>query len=100
MWRVIPGQLLAFREWDGEAVLYNDLSGGTHLLDGMAIDVLRALAAAPRSASALAAELGAGLDAGLNAGLNADSDRDEMTLWVEDLLAELARFDLVEFYPC
>jgi hypothetical protein len=48
MWRVVPGQSLAFKEWDGEAVLYNDLSGNTHLLDGAAVEVLAGAAPGPR----------------------------------------------------
>jgi PqqD family protein of HPr-rel-A system len=90
MWRVVPGQLLACREWDGEAVLYNDLSGNTHLLDGAALDVLQALRAAPLDAAALAQRLAGRFGAG------ADEIRPE----IEDMLAELARLDLVESSPC
>jgi len=90
MWRVVPGQLLACREWDGEAVLYNDLSGNTHLLDGAAIDVLQALRAAPRDAAALAQALAERFGA----------DAAELSPGIEDMLAELARLDLVESSPC
>jgi PqqD family protein of HPr-rel-A system len=90
MWRVVPGQLLAFREWDGEAVLYNDLSGNTHLLDGAAIDVLQALRSEPCDAVALAARLAGSFDAGA----------DELLPDIEDMLAELARLDLIEASPC
>jgi PqqD family protein of HPr-rel-A system len=90
MWRVVPGQLLACREWDGEAVLYNDLSGNTHLLDGAAIDVLQALRAAPLDAAALAGRLAERFGA----------TPDELGAEIEDMLAELARLDLVETFPC
>jgi PqqD family protein of HPr-rel-A system len=90
MWRVVPGQLLAFREWDGEAVLYNDLSGNTHLLDGAAIDVLQALRSEPCDAVALAAQLAGSFGAGA----------DELLPDIEDMLAELARLDLIEYSPC
>jgi PqqD family protein of HPr-rel-A system len=90
MWRVIPGQLLAFREWDGEAVLYNDLSGNTHLLDGGAIDVLQALRTEPCVSAALAARLAGPLGAGA----------DELLPEIDDMLAELARLDLIEYSPC
>jgi PqqD family protein of HPr-rel-A system len=90
MWRVVPGQLLACREWDGEAVLYNDLSGSTHLLDGAAIDVLQALQAAPLDAAALARRLAERFGA----------SPDELAADIEDMLAELARLDLVETFPC
>ena len=90
MWRVVPGQLLAFREWDGEAVLYNDLSGSTHLLDGAAIEVLQALRDQPCVAAVLAARLAEPIGAGA----------DELLPEIEDMLAELARFDLIENFSC
>ena len=46
-WRLAPGQHLLHRCWDGECVLYNDLSGDTHLLGEPAIDLLLALQANP-----------------------------------------------------
>jgi len=42
-WRVVPGQSLLYRSWDGQAVLYNDISGSTHLLDEATLDLLHAL---------------------------------------------------------
>lgn len=42
-WRVTPGQSLLHRRWDGQAVLYNDISGATHLLDELTLDLLHAL---------------------------------------------------------
>lgn len=90
MWRVVPGQSLAFREWDGEAVLYNDLSGNTHLLDGGAVDVLLALRAGPLDADALAAHLADRFDA----------DADALPAAIEDMLTDLAKLDLVESLPC
>jgi PqqD family protein of HPr-rel-A system len=90
MWRVIPGQRLAFREWGGEAVLYNDLSGSTHLLDGAAIDVLQSLRAEPCAADALAARLADTFGA----------SADALLPDIENLLTGLARLDLIEFSPC
>lgn len=57
-WRVAEGQALARYEWDGEAVLFNDLSGATHLLTDSALWVLERLRTGPASSAALAAELG------------------------------------------
>lgn len=54
VWRVTPGQALRWREWQGEYVLYNDISGDTHLLGAGAIDLLLALRQAPAAESALA----------------------------------------------
>jgi PqqD family protein of HPr-rel-A system len=90
MWHVVPGQSLAFREWDGEAVLYNDLSGSTHLLDGAAIDVLQALRPAPATAAALAAALAERFEC----------DPAELPALIDELLASLAGLDLVEPFPC
>ena len=88
MWRLTPGQALACREWDGEAVLYNDLSGSTHLLDGAALDLLHALRDQPADAAILAARL---------AGQFAAGDDDLVSL-IDDMLATLAGLDLIE--PC
>ena len=90
MWRVVPGQLLAFREWDGEAVLYNDLSGNTHLLDGGAVEVLLALHPAPLDAATLAARLADRFDA----------EGDALAAAIEDMLRDRAGLDLVESLPC
>lgn len=54
-WRLAPGQRLRRRHWQGESVLYNDLSGDTHLLDEAAIHVLLALQPGPATQRALAA---------------------------------------------
>lgn len=44
-WRLVQGQLLLARRWGDEVVVYNDLSGDTHLLDASAMDLLLALQA-------------------------------------------------------
>ncbi len=96
------GQSLRRREWDGEAVLFNDLSGATHLLSPVALWLLERLAAAPDDipglASALDAELAAearddGVD-GADAAADAALDREQLA----DLLADLHALDLIE--PC
>lgn len=61
-WRLRPEQALRYRQWDEEYVLYNDLSGDTHLLDGAAIEILLALARGPASGAALAALVEAEFD--------------------------------------
>lgn len=42
-WRIVPGQSLQHRSWDGQVVLYNEVSGATHLLDESTLDLLHAL---------------------------------------------------------
>jgi PqqD family protein of HPr-rel-A system len=102
MWQVISGQCLRYRCWDDEAVLYNDLSGATHLLGLAALCLLDVLRTGPADEAALAAALAAefdvdGLDAdGLDAGASATDLRSE----VAGLLDDLARLDLIERCPC
>lgn len=88
MWQVVPGQALAFREWDGEAVLYNDLSGSTHLLEGAAVELLFALRERPADSASLAAQLAERF--GASAG-DADFQAE-----IDEMLNALARLDLVE----
>lgn len=86
MWRLTPGQALVCREWDDEAVLYNDLSGSTHLLDGAALDLLYALRDGPADAAQLAIRLADRFDAG-------DAD---LAAALGDMLTALAGLDLIE----
>lgn len=53
MWQLVPGQSLRHRGWDDEFVVYNDLSGDTHLLGADAMDLLRLLKAGPRQEQGL-----------------------------------------------
>lgn len=88
VWRVIPGQQLRHRSWDGEDfVLYNNLSGDTHLLDAAAIEVLIAL------------QRGAADAAGLAATLQLDRGADSAAM-LAGLLAELRTLSLVDATPC
>lgn len=52
-WGIAPGQSLRHRCWQEEYVVYNDLSGDTHLLSGAAWELLDTL----RHASLATAEL-------------------------------------------
>jgi len=49
----MPGQTLQHRCWDDEYVLYNALSGDTHLLSPPAIHLLQQLQQAPAAEAAL-----------------------------------------------
>ena len=90
MWRVADGQSLAYRCWDDEAVLYNDLSGATHLLGPAALCLLETLRPGPASAAALASRL---LE-------EFDIDGEDLGPGLEALLDELSRLYLVEPCPC
>jgi PqqD family protein of HPr-rel-A system len=91
MWRLIAGQHLRCHSWGAESVLYNDLTGDTHLLGEDAIFLLHALQAAPHSEARLAAALcGAGA---------ADADADAAAETAA-LLASLCTLSLVERIAC
>ncbi|QNA90811.1 HPr-rel-A system PqqD family peptide chaperone [Massilia sp. Dwa41.01b] len=81
-WRLAPGQRLMHRCHDGECVLFNDLSGDTHLLAEPALALLQALRDAPQSAAALAAADPASLPE------------------LEEVLADLAALYLIDALPC
>ena len=56
-WRLISDQALQLRCWDDEFVVYNNLSGDTHLLGSAAAQVLLKLQQAPSDAVSLAESL-------------------------------------------
>jgi PqqD family protein of HPr-rel-A system len=91
MWRVIAGQSLQYRAWDDEFVLYNNLSGDTHLLGASAIHVLLALQRAALDADGLALSLCAALQLERDAELDAD---------VAELVASLGALSLIERIAC
>lgn len=89
-WRLAPGQRLRRHAWQQEYVLYNDLSGDTHLLPDSTVELLLALQRAPASAESLAAALRAMFDADAAAIDGAA---------IEAVLAELVPLALVEPLP-
>jgi PqqD family protein of HPr-rel-A system len=89
-WRLTPGQQLLHRCWEGECVLYNDLTGDTHLLGEFALALLELLRAAPLPAAGLALELG------LAPGTDFPGPDDPLAA----VLADLAALHLVEALPC
>ena len=91
-WRLASGQSLQYRCWDGECVLYNDLSGDTHLLDELALALLEELQAGPRCTARLAAAFELAPDAAPEGG-------DGVAL-LATLLDDLAALQLVETVPC
>lgn len=83
IWRLAPGQRLVHRCHDGECVLFNDLSGATHLVDDITLGLLQALAEAPQTANDLAG----------------DPDPDTLAA-LDELLAGLAALYLIEAVEC
>lgn len=95
-WRVRAGQTLERREWDGEAVLFNDLTGATHLLSATALWMLEQLCAAPADAAGLARALQVELTAD---GGEAEAEADAVEpAEVAALLHDLHQMHLIE--PC
>ncbi len=79
-WRLVADVEFLSREWDGEFVLYHPGSGDTHLLDGVAAHIFRALL--QYSASPLE----------LSAAYSGQASPDELN----HILGRLQRLDIVE----
>jgi PqqD family protein of HPr-rel-A system len=84
------GQRLLHRRWDDEFVVFNDLTGDCHLLDGGSFAVLCFL---QHRGGAATAELALSLAAEFD-----DIDPTDLG-YIEHTLAELAGCDLVEVLP-
>lgn len=82
-WRIAPGQTLRQRVWQDEGVIYNNLSGDTHLLGAAALELLQMLQEAPASTAELVQAAGTDLPANFN---------DELDM----LLGELRALSLIE----
>jgi PqqD family protein of HPr-rel-A system len=96
-WSLRPGQTLQHRHWDGETVLYNDLSGDTHLLGDAALVLLLALQDGPATRQALAGALQAefGVDA-----LDPVDDAVDYAADADALLLNMKRLHLVDSHAC
>lgn len=92
-WSLRPGQTLQHRHWDGEYVLYNDLSGDTHLLGDAAIVLLFALRAGAATRQALAATLQTQFDADADEAIDFEAEADA-------LLHDMQRLFLVDRIAC
>lgn len=91
MWRVTPGQSLRFRQFEDEFVLYNALSGETHLLGDSAVHLLSVLQHGPASGNALRDSLAAALGCARDAAFDCEAGA---------VLDQLAAFFLIEAHPC
>ena len=87
-WQIISSeQALYFHSWDNEYVVYNSLSGDTHLLNLTASQVLLKLQQSPADAITLAK---------LVAPTDQSKSQAELELQIEHLLAELNALNLIE----
>ena len=87
-WRRPGPAVLHYRQWQDDVVLFNEMSGATHLLTPEALVVLQHMGTGPTSESALAAILRERFEV------------DEATLAhdVAELLEQLFSLNLIE--PC
>ncbi len=87
-WQIISSdQALYFHSWYNEYVVYNSLSGDTHLLNLTAGQVLLKLQQSPTDAITLAK---------LVAPTDQSKSQAELELQIEHLLAELNTLNLIE----
>ena len=89
-WKLRAGQRLRMLSDDEETVVYNDLSGDTHLLSGVAASLLERLRLGPADRDSLAAFLASEWDLDASTTPAALTDR---------LLPELAALSLIETSP-
>jgi PqqD family protein of HPr-rel-A system len=99
-WSLRPGQTLQHRQWDGEYVVYNDLSGDTHLLDDAAIVLLQALRTGPATRAALAAVLEHEFEAGEGGDAGVDDEPLDFAAEADALLDHMKRLFLVDRNAC
>ena len=75
-WRLCArGGELAWRQWHGDLVVFNPISGATHLLDIVGGEVLRALMEGPARADDLARRIAKLLDVACDGKTLAAADR-------------------------
>jgi PqqD family protein of HPr-rel-A system len=89
-WQLRAGQRLRMLPDDDETVVYNDLSGDTHLLSSIAVSMLERLRHGPANSNTLAGFLASEWE------LDADIAPAALT---ETLLGELAALSLIEPIP-
>lgn len=89
-WQVTSPSTLHTRAWDAETVVYDELSGNTHVLGQAAARVLAAIAQAPADNAALAQAL---------PDLWPDQSADLAHVQLEAILAQLAGIGLIAPAP-
>lgn len=89
-WQLRAGQQLRMLAGNDEAVIYNDISGETHLISAIASSLLQHLKKAPANFSSISTYLAIEWEF--------DSD-DELGPVVHGLLAELDALSLIEACP-
>ena len=88
-WCAVPVADLAWRDWDGEVVVFNRQTGSTHLLGEFGGEIFRRLVATERGVTVEA----------LIAGLNEDPSGTDDASWSEavaEVLSDFARIGLAQ----
>ena len=88
IWRVSTTTPLTMRNWDGDYVVYNPLSGNTHLLDIVTGEVLKMIVTGPVRASSIYNRIATFLDL--------PADDANLPHHVEDILRVLDELGLIE----
>jgi PqqD family protein of HPr-rel-A system len=86
-WQLISNQAVKLRSWDTEFVVYNSLSGDTHLIGPTAAHILIRLQQAPTDAGSLADVLSRAWQV---------DPSEELVLQIDEILADLHKLALIE----
>jgi PqqD family protein of HPr-rel-A system len=86
-WQLISNQAISLRCWDDEFVVYNRLSGDTHLLGSAAGHILAKLQHAPMDTTSLGEAL---------CHIWQVDPSEELAVQVNDILADLQKLELIE----
>ena len=89
IWRVSSGNDIAIRYWDGDFVVFNSLSGETHLLDIVSGKVLSRIMEGPASPFEIQSEIADFLDV---------ENQQDLTNAIEEILNRLEDAGLVEIH--
>jgi PqqD family protein of HPr-rel-A system len=89
-WRIAGTGTLPLREWDGDYIVYNPLSGNTHVLDIVSGKTLTLIAERPRAAADVCTALASYLDVSNDTAFATDIAR------VLDVLDELGLIEPVD----
>lgn len=92
LWSTVSPARLSFASWDDEdlAVVYDKVTGDTHLIESSAIEILRLIEKYPASAEAIAQEL---------ADLCSPDDQDKLPQFISATLLQLRDIGLVTDTP-
>ncbi len=85
-WQLVSPEALTLHRWSARALVYNDLSGHTHLLDEMTTVAFEQLVAGPLSEDALASHLAEVFDLPVDKRLQG---------WLQQALLQLEKLGLI-----